>query len=148
MPPVLGLDHLAIAVEDLDAATRVWRDRLGLRQGAREIVAEQGVEVQMMYAGDTRVELLRPLGPDSPIAGFLARRGPGLHHLALAVPDCREAVAELAAAGLRLIDREPRPGADGTLVAFVHPRSADGVLTELVEGGEGPWRRPAEEVRR
>lgn len=139
MPDILGVDHLAIAVEDLDEATAVWRDRLGLRQGAREIVEDQGVEVQMMYAGETRIELVCPIRADSPMAGFLAKRGPGLHHLALAVADCATAIDEVAAADGRMIDSAPRVGAHGTRIAFVHPKSAGGVLTELVEGGEGPW---------
>lgn len=139
MPDILGVDHLAIAVEDLDEATAVWRDRLGLREGAREIVEDQGVEVQMMYAGETRIELVCPVRPDSPMAGFLAKRGPGLHHLALAVADCGSAIEEVAAAEGRMIDSAPRVGAHDTRIAFVHPKSAGGVLTELVEGGEGPW---------
>lgn len=139
MPDILGVDHLAIAVEDLDEATAVWRDRLGLREGAREIVEDQGVEVQMMYAGETRIELVCPIRPDSPMAGFLEKRGPGLHHLALAVADCGQAIAEVADAEGRMIDASPRVGAHDTRIAFVHPKSAGGVLTELVEGGEGPW---------
>ncbi len=135
MSKVLGIDHIAVAVEDLDAATRSWRELLGLRVGARERVEEQGVEVQMLYAGETRIELMRPLRPDSPVGRFLARRGGGLHHLAFAVEDCGTAAARVADGGGRLIDPEPRPGAGGTRVAFVHPRSLDGVLTELVEGG-------------
>ncbi len=139
MPEIQGVDHLAIAVEDLDEATAIWRDRLGLREGAREIVEDQGVEVQMMYAGETRIELVCPIRPDSPMAGFLEKRGPGLHHLALSVADCAGAIEQVAAAGGRMIDPEPRGGAHNTRIAFVHPKSAGGVLTELVEGGEGPW---------
>ena len=139
MPDILGVDHLAIAVEDLDEATAVWRDRLGLREGAREVVEDQGVEVQMMYAGETRIELVCPIRPDSPMAGFLEKRGPGLHHLALAVADCGQAIEQVAAADGRMIDSAPRVGAHDTRIAFVHPKSAGGVLTELVEGGEGPW---------
>lgn len=136
---VLGVDHLAVVVEDLDAATRLWRDRFGLRPGGREVVADQGVEVQMMYAGETRIELVCPVTEDSPVRGFLAKRGPGLHHVALAVADCAEAIDAVAADGGRMIDDAPRDGAHGTRIAFVHPRAASGVLTELVEGGEGPW---------
>ncbi|MCH2101447.1 MAG: methylmalonyl-CoA epimerase [Planctomycetes bacterium] len=139
MPDILGVDHLAIAVEDLDEATAVWRDRLGLREGAREIVEDQGVEVQMMYAGQTRIELVCPIRPDSPIVGFLEKRGPGLHHLALAVADCGESIVQVAAADGVMIDTVPRVGAHDTRISFVHPKSAGGVLTELVEGGEGPW---------
>lgn len=143
MPDILGVDHLAIAVEDLDEATAIWRDRLGLREGAREVVEDQGVEVQMMYAGETRIELVCPVRADSPMAGFLEKRGPGLHHLALAVEDCAESIAQVAAAEGRMIDREPRVGAHQTRIAFVHPRSTGGVLAELVEGGEGPWQDSA-----
>ena len=130
---------MAIAVEDLDEATAMWRDRLGLRVGSREVVEDQGVEVQMMYAGETRIELVCPIRPDSPMASFLAKRGPGLHHLALAVADCATSIEQLASAGGRMIDSAPREGAHQTRIAFVHPRSTGGVLAELVEGGEGPW---------
>lgn len=143
MSRVLGVDHLAIAVEDLDAATALWRDRFGLREGAREVVEDQGVEVQMMYAGETRIELVCPVRDDSPMAGFLAKRGPGLHHLALAVQDCARAIEDVTAAEGRMIDAAPRGGAHDTRIAFVHPKSANGVLTELVEGGEGPWNESA-----
>ncbi len=143
MPRTLGIDHIAIAVEDLDEATRTWRDLLGLRVGPRETVEEQGVEVQMMYAGETRVELMRATRPDSPVGHFLAKRGPGMHHLALAVDDCNSAISAVATGGGRLIDGEPRAGVHGTRVAFLHPKSAGGVLTELVEGGEGPWQTPS-----
>ncbi|TAH36433.1 MAG: methylmalonyl-CoA epimerase [Planctomycetota bacterium] len=132
----LGIDHVAIAVEDLDAATALWRDALGLRVGVREVVADQGVEVQMLYAGETRIELMRPLSPDSPVGKFLAKRGPGLHHLALAVEDVGAALEGVKARGLRVIDEQPRAGAHGTRIAFLHPSAAGGVLAELVEGGE------------
>ncbi len=141
MSRVVGVDHIAIAVQDLDQATSLWRDVLGLRAGARETVADQGVEIQMMYAGDTRVELVCPLDAASPVAAFLERRGPGLHHLALAVDDCDQAVHQVRASGARVIDAEPRSGAHGTRIAFLHPSSSGGVLTELVQGGEGPWQR-------
>lgn len=137
MSEVLGVDHIAIAVEDLDAATAIWRDRLGLKVGGREIVEDQGVEVQMMYAGSTRIELVCPIREDSPMRGFLEKRGPGLHHVALAVADCAQSIEAVAAAEGRMIDRAPRTGAHDTRIAFVHPASAGGVLTELVEGGEG-----------
>ncbi len=139
MSRLLGVDHIAVAVQDLDRATEQWQKRLGLRVGKREIVADQGVEVQMMYAGDTRIELVRPIHEDSPIHKFLERKGEGLHHLALAVDDCKEALDQCEADGAQMIDREPRTGAHNTTIAFCHPKSTNGVLLELVEGGEGPW---------
>ena len=138
MSQVLGLDHLAIAVDDLDAATSLWRDRFGLRVGTRETVAAQGVEVQMMHAGDTRIELICPTSPDSPIAGFLAKRGPGLHHLALAVDDCQGAIDRATEAGARMLQQTPQPGAHGSRIAFVHPQTSGGVLTELVTPATPP----------
>lgn len=141
------MDHVAVVVADLDAATQLWRDVLGLRAGAREVVEDQGVEVQMMWAGDTRIELVHPIRSDSPAAKFLARRGPGMHHLALAVENCREAVTSASARGARMIDPEPRGGAHGTRIAFMHPHTTGGVLCELVEGGGGPWLRDEAEER-
>ncbi|MGB0952425.1 MAG: methylmalonyl-CoA epimerase [Planctomycetota bacterium] len=136
MPNVLGVDHIAIAVPDLDAATRLW-EGIGLRVGSREIVEDQGVEVQMMYAGATRIELVFPIREDSPIQSYLEKRGPGLHHLALAVSDCGAAIDDLTEAGQPMIDKAPRGGAHDTRIAFVHPKGTGGVLTEMVEGGEG-----------
>lgn len=136
MPNVLGVDHIAIAVLDLDAATRLW-EGIGLRVGSREIVEDQGVEVQMMYAGATRIELVFPIREDSPIQAYLDKRGPGLHHLALAVSDCGAAIDDLTAGGQPMIDKAPRVGAHDTRIAFVHPKGTGGVLTEMVEGGEG-----------
>ncbi|MDP6851024.1 MAG: methylmalonyl-CoA epimerase [Planctomycetota bacterium] len=136
MNQIQGIDHIAIVVEDLDAALEVWRDRLGLREGKREVVDDQGVEIQMMYAGKTRVELVCPLSSETPIQAWLEKNGPGLHHLALAVRDCSAAIQETESAGARMIDSKPRSGAHGTNIAFVHPKSTGGVLTEFVEGGE------------
>ena len=136
MPNVLGVDHIAIAVKDLDAATQLWKE-MGLRVGSREVVEDQGVEVQMMYAGATRIELVFPIREDSPIQAFLDKRGAGLHHLALAVDDCAAATKELVEANVRMINTEPKTGAHQTQIAFVHPKATRGVLTELVEGGEG-----------
>lgn len=135
MPNVLGVDHIAIAVKDLDAATQLWKE-MGLRVGSREVVDDQGVEVQMMYAGATRIELVFPIREDSPIQAFLEKRGAGLHHLALAVDDCTAATKELVDAQVRMINTEPITGAHQTRIAFVHPKATNGVLTELVEGGE------------
>lgn len=137
MQPPLGIDHIAIAVPDLDEATSYWSETMGLRAGSREIIESQGVEVQMMYAGETRIELVCPIRDDSPIAGFLAKRGPGLHHLAFAVSQCEGAIQHAQQKGARMIDKQPREGAHGTRIAFVHPASTGGVLTEMVEGGEG-----------
>jgi len=136
MPNVLGVDHIAIAVKDLDAATQLWKE-MGLRVGSREVVEDQGVEVQMMYAGATRIELVFPIREDSPIQTFLDKRGAGLHHLALAVDDCAAATKELVDREVRMIDTESKTGAHQTRIAFVHPQATNGVLTELVEGGEG-----------
>jgi len=136
MPNVLGVDHIAIAVKDLDAATQLWKE-MGLRVGSREVVEDQGVEVQMMYAGATRIELVFPIREDSPIQAFLDKRGAGLHHLALAVDDCAAATQELVDREVRMINTEPKTGAHQTRIAFVHPKATSGVLTELVEGGEG-----------
>jgi len=130
----LGIDHIAVAVRDLDAATRAWTERLGVRLGARETVPGQGVEVQMLYAGATRIELMRPLTPDSPVGRFLEKRGPGLHHLALSTLDCGGALAAASQAGARLVDETPQAGAGGSRVGFLHPASLEGVLVELVEG--------------
>jgi len=136
MPNVLGVDHIAIAVTDLDAATQLWKE-MGLRVGSRAVVEDQGVEVQMMYAGATRIELVFPTREDSPVQAFLDKRGAGLHHLALAVDDCAAATQELVDQEVRMLNTEPKTGAHQTRIAFVHPKATSGVLTELVEGGEG-----------
>ena len=137
MTNILGVDHIAIAVEDLDVATKQWSEQLGLRAGGREVVEEQGVEVQMMYAGETRIELVCPISPSSPVRKYLDKKGPGLHHVALAVENCAAAIEDAKGKGTRLIDEQPRGGAHSTRIAFVHPAATGGVLTELVEGGEG-----------
>lgn len=129
----LRLDHVAIAVADLDAGSAPWL-ALGLaRHGADEVVADQGVRVRAFVLGDALVELLAPLGPDGAVARFLERRGPGLHHVALRVVDLRSELRRLEGLGAELIDRAPRAGRAGTLVAFVHPRWTGGTLVELVE---------------
>jgi methylmalonyl-CoA epimerase len=129
------LDHIGIAVADLDAALRFYRDALGLEIAPAEEVASQRVRVHFVPLGEgtepASLELLEATSSDSPIAKYLDKRGPGLHHVTLRVDDIRAALAQLKARGVRLIDEEPREGAHGSLVAFVHPSSAHGVLLEL-----------------
>jgi methylmalonyl-CoA epimerase len=127
------IDHLGIAVPSIEEALAFYRDALGLEVAATETVADQGVNVAMLPVGESRVELLEATGPDTPVGKFLARRGPGLHHICYRVPDIRAALDRLRAAGARLIDEEPRVGAGGHLVAFVHPSATGGVLVELAE---------------
>ena len=129
----MRLDHIGIATQRLDEALAVWRDALGLEVDSTEEVTEQGVRLAMLPVGETHIELLEPLNENSPVGKFLKSRGPGIHHLAIRVPDIREALAQLKAKGARLIDETPRVGAGGCLVAFIHPSSANGVLLELVQ---------------
>ncbi len=126
------IHHVGYVVEDIDAALPVY-ERFGMTVQVRETLPEQGVEAVLLGGGPSHVELIRPVDEHGSIQRFLERRGPGMHHVAFAVPDIRAALAELAAAGVQLIDAEPRVGLGGHLVAFIHPRSAGGVLTELVE---------------
>lgn len=133
-----GLHHVAIAVESLARARPVWELALGLTCAEPEHVPDQKVNVLVCHAGAQRIELVEPAAPDSPVSGFLATRGPGLHHVALEVADCAAAIAILLARGVRLIDETPRPGSHGTTIAFVHPRATGGVLVELVEDPAGP----------
>jgi len=125
------LDHIGIAVSDLAAALAFYRDALGLEIEAPEEVASQRVRAHFIPAGDAALELLEATAPDSPIAKYVEKRGPGLHHITLRVDDIRDALEQLKARGVRLIDESPRPGAHGSLVAFIHPSSAHGVLVEL-----------------
>jgi methylmalonyl-CoA/ethylmalonyl-CoA epimerase len=127
------IDHVGVAVDDIDAALGLYRDSLGLPLVHRETVAEQGVEAALLDVGDSHVELLQPLGPETAVGRFLSRHGPGLHHVAYRVEDVEVTLGELAAAGLRLIDESARTGIRGSRVAFVHPSSTGGVLTELVQ---------------
>ncbi len=129
----MKIEHIGIATEGIEASLRFWRDCLGLEVAHTEEVEEQGVRVAMLPVGDTRIELLEATGASSPVAKFLAKRGAGVHHLAVRVSDIRLVLARLKAAGARLIDAEPRRGADNCLIAFIHPSSANGVLVELVE---------------
>lgn len=129
----MKIDHLGIATADIEGALLFWRDVFGLELLKAEEVAEQKVRVAMLPIGETRFELLEPTGPDSPVARFLEKRGPGLHHVAVRVHDIRETLASLKGKGARLIDETPRNGAGGCLVAFVHPSATGGVLLELVQ---------------
>jgi methylmalonyl-CoA/ethylmalonyl-CoA epimerase len=125
------LDHIGIAVSDLGQALAFYRDALGLEIEAPEEVASQRVRAHFIPVGESALELLEPTAPDSPIAKFMEKRGPGIHHLTLRVDDIRAALDRLKARGVRLIDAEPRTGAEGALIAFVHPASTNGVLVEL-----------------
>jgi methylmalonyl-CoA epimerase len=129
----MRIDHLGIAVEDLDAAVALHRQLYGAEVIARETLDSQGVDAALLVVGDTRIELLASLGPDTPVGKFLASRGPGMHHVAFEVADVAAELDRLRADGVELVDEQPRPGAFGHLVAFVHPRAAGGVLAELVE---------------
>ena len=129
----MKIDHIGIATKQLEDGLAVWRDALGLQFEGTEEVAEQGVRIAMLQVGDTHIELLEALNPDSPVGKFLAKRGPGIHHIAVEVPDIKAAIAELKDKGARLIDETPRVGAGGCLVAFVHPSTTNGVLLELVQ---------------
>jgi methylmalonyl-CoA/ethylmalonyl-CoA epimerase len=129
----MKIDHLGIATREIAEALAFWRDSLGLELNEVEEVADQKVRVAMLPLGESRVELLEPTDPDSPIAKFLEKRGPGLHHIAIRVEDILQSLDRLKRQGARLIDESPRPGAGGSLVAFVHPTSANGVLLELVQ---------------
>jgi methylmalonyl-CoA/ethylmalonyl-CoA epimerase len=129
------IDHLGIAVQDLDAAVTTYRTALGFSLRRREVLVERGIEVAFFQAGPDRIELIAATRSDSEISRFLQKRGEGLHHLCLTVENIDAALAEMKAAGVRLIDQAPRPGADGRRAAFVHPASCHGVLIELVEKG-------------
>lgn len=131
------IDHVGVAVEDLDEALELYEGRFQMPLAHRETVAEQGVEAVLLDVGDSHVELLSPLGPDTPVGKFLARKGPGLHHVAYRVSDIDAALAELRRQGIELIDSEPRTGIRNSRVAFAHPRSTGAVLTEIVEPAEG-----------
>jgi methylmalonyl-CoA/ethylmalonyl-CoA epimerase len=127
------IDHVGVAVEDLDDAVALYSERLAMPVQHRETVEEQGVEAVLLGVGESHVELLRPLGPETAVGRFLERNGPGLHHVAYGTDDIDSALDAVRAAGLRLIDEQPRTGIRNSRVAFVHPKSTGGVLTELVE---------------
>ena len=131
------IDHIGVAVDDLDAAIALHETTYGMTLVHRELVTEQGVEAVLLDVGENHVELLRPLAEDTPVGKFLASRGPGLHHVAFQVSDIEAALAALKDAGSRLIDETPRIGIRSSRVAFVHPKSSGGVLTEIVQPAEG-----------
>lgn len=131
------IDHVGIAVSDLEAAVEHYRRTLGLEPVHRELVEDQGVEEVLFRAGTSYIQLLGALGPDTPVGRFLERRGEGVHHIGYRVPDVAEAVAHLVSLGVELVDADPRPGSRGTTVAFVHPRGFRGVLVELVQEPPG-----------
>lgn len=133
----MKIHHIGIATNELEAAASVWDDLLGLPAAHTEEVPGQKVRVCMLPLGESRLELLEPTSPDSPISKFLEKRGGGIHHIAVGVEDIRSALHDLKARGARLIDEEPRAGAGGCLVAFIHPSSTGGVLLELVEDPKG-----------
>ncbi len=131
------IDHIGVAVEELEGALELYGERFRMELAHREVVAEQGVEAVLLDLGENHVELLAPLGPDTPVGKFLARQGPGLHHVAYQVGDIEAVLAQLKQDGIQLIDAEPRTGIRGSRVAFLHPRSTLGVLTEIVQPAEG-----------
>jgi methylmalonyl-CoA epimerase len=130
------IDHVGVAVEQLDEALELYRERFQLELAHREVVEEQGVEAVLLDVGENHIELLAPLGPDTPVGRFLAKNGPGLHHVAYQVDDIDSTLRALEQAGLRLIDEQARTGIRGSRVAFMHPRSTAGVLTEIVQPAE------------
>jgi methylmalonyl-CoA/ethylmalonyl-CoA epimerase len=133
---IMRIDHIAIVVEDLDAALATYRDALGMEVGRVETIPEQDVRIGFLPSGDSEIELLEPIHPDSGIARYLAKRGEGLHHIWLEVDDIRQTLADLKARGIQLINDTPQRGAYGK-VAFIHPKGANGVLIELVERDAG-----------
>ncbi len=131
------IDHIGVAVEEIEPALELYRDSFELTLAHREIVEEQGVEAVLLDIGENHVELLAPLGADTPVGRFLAKQGPGLHHVAYQVKDIDATLESLREAGLQLIDQQPRTGIRGSRVAFMHPRATAGVLTEIVEPASG-----------
>lgn len=127
------IDHVGVAVEHLDGAIALLRDTFGMPLVHREVVQEQGVEAALLDVGEGHVELLAPLGDDTPVGRFLAKRGPGMHHVAYQVSDIDEVLGELRASGVAMIDEQARTGIRASRVAFLHPSSSGGVLTEIVE---------------
>ena len=132
------IDHIGIAVRDLDAAIRIYERRLGLRSSGRERLEREGIEIAMIPIGDSRIELITPLHPGSTVEKFLQDRGEAVHHVAYATDDVAASLKHAGAAGAQLLDEAPRPGAHGTRIGFVHPKSVCGVLTEFVEADGQP----------
>jgi len=128
-----AIDHVGVAVENIDAALGLYRDKLGMPLVHRETITEQGVDAALLDVGDGHIELVAPLHADTPVGKFLSRKGPGLHHVAYRVASVQETLDACAAAGIRLIDTEPRSGIRGSRVAFLHPTATGGVLTEIVQ---------------
>ena len=131
------VDHIGVAVEDLDAAIALHEETYGMAVAHREVVEEQGVEAVLLDVGENHVELLRPLNEETPVGRFLSKRGPGLHHVAYQVTDVQATLDTLRDRGLRLIDEAPRTGIRGSRVAFLHPDTSGGVLTEIVQPPKG-----------
>lgn len=132
-----SIDHVGVAVPSIDAALALYRDALSMTLVHRETLTEQGVDAALLDVGDGHIELLEPLGPETAVGKFLARRGSGLHHVAYRVASVEQTLEAARAAGLRLIDEQPRVGIRGSRVAFLHPASTGGVLTEIVQPAEG-----------
>jgi methylmalonyl-CoA/ethylmalonyl-CoA epimerase len=131
------IDHIGVAVEEIDASLALWRDSFEMVLAHREVVEEQGVEAVLLDVGENHVELLAPLGADTPVGKFLAKKGPGLHHVAYQVADIDATLAALKGSGMKLIDEQARIGIRGSRVAFLHPKATAGVLTEIVEPAAG-----------
>lgn len=131
------IDHIGVAVEEIEPALELYRDSFELTLAHREVVEEQGVEAVLLDVGENHVELLAPISADTPVGRFLAKHGPGLHHVAYQVQDIEATLEKLRKAGLQLIDQEPRTGIRGSRVAFMHPRATAGVLTEIVQPAAG-----------
>lgn len=129
------INHIGIAVKSLEDTIPFYRDNLGMAFAGIEEVAEQQVRVAMLQVGESKIELLEPISEDSPVAKFIEKNGTGIHHIAYEVADIEEAIAKLMADGVRMVDEKPRRGAHGTRIAFIHPKSSNGVLTELCQAG-------------
>jgi methylmalonyl-CoA/ethylmalonyl-CoA epimerase len=132
MAPI-KIDHLAVVVDDMEAALRFWQGALGMPLGGTEHNEHEAVDIAFLSVGESRVELLKPITDDSGIAKYLAKKGPGMHHLCVAVADIEAAMAQIVAAGAQMINETPRTREDGTRYAFVHPKSTGGVMVELYE---------------